>query len=63
MSWMDGFIGKVGGCMGEVWRLGVLMGGGFMVFGGIGCWGIIGGVMIGMIGMCLVFNVMGWERN
>ncbi len=63
ITWMDAFIGKLPGSIGEVSTLALLIGGAFIVFARIASWRIIAGVMIGMIAMSSLFNFIGSDTN
>lgn len=63
ITWMDAFIGKLPGSIGEVSTLVLLIGGAFIVFARIASWRIIAGVMIGMIAMSSLFNFIGSDTN
>lgn len=63
ITWMDAFIGKLSGSIGEVSTLALLIGGAFIVFARIASWRIIAGVMIGMIAMSSLFNFIGSDTN
>lgn len=63
ITWMDAFIGKLPGSIGEVSTLALLIGGAFIVFARIASWRIIVGVMIGMIAMSSLFNFIGSDTN
>jgi Na+-transporting NADH:ubiquinone oxidoreductase subunit B len=59
ISWWDSFIGLVPGSIGETSTLAILIGGSFLLFAKIANWRIVAGVMIGMVGMSLLFNMVG----
>lgn len=61
--WMDVFIGNILGLIGEVFILVFMIGVVFIVYMGIVLWCIIGGVMIGMILLLILFNVIGLDIN
>lgn len=63
ITWMNAFIGKLPGSIGEVSTLALLIGGAFIVFARIASWRIIAGVMIGMIAMSSLFNFIGSDTN
>lgn len=63
VTWMDAFLGRIQGSLGETSALACLLGGAFIVYTGVASWRIIGGVMLGMIGTALVFNAIGSESN
>ncbi|PIE01289.1 MAG: NADH:ubiquinone reductase (Na(+)-transporting) subunit B [Thiothrix nivea] len=59
ISWWDSFIGLVPGSIGETSTLAILLGGSFLLFARIASWRIVAGVMIGMFGTSLLFNMLG----
>jgi len=63
MTWMDAFLGKMQGSMGEVSTLAILIGGAFIVYQRIASWRIILGVFFGMVATSLLFNVIGSDSN
>ncbi len=63
ITWMDAFVGTIQGSVGEVSTLAILIGGGLLVFFRIAAWRIVAGVMVGMIGMSLLFNLIGSDTN
>jgi len=63
LTWTDAFIGNMPGSVGEVSTIAILIGGGILLVSKIASWRIVAGVMIGMVGMSLVFNSIGSETN
>ncbi len=63
ITWMDAFIGNIAGSVGEVSTLAILIGGAALMFLKIAAWRIVAGVMVGMIGMSLLFNLIGSDTN
>ncbi|GAB6259810.1 NADH:ubiquinone reductase (Na(+)-transporting) subunit B [Photobacterium sp. CCB-ST2H9] len=63
ISWMDAFIGRIPGSIGEVSTLFILIGGAFIVYLGIASWRIIAGTLIGMVAAATLFNIIGSETN
>ncbi|MBD8511782.1 NADH:ubiquinone reductase (Na(+)-transporting) subunit B [Photobacterium sp. WH77] len=63
VSWMDAFIGRIPGSIGEVSTLFILIGGAFIVYLGIASWRIIAGTMIGMVAAATLFNIIGSDTN
>nr|CAA6829771.1 MAG: Na(+)-translocating NADH-quinone reductase subunit B (EC [uncultured Thiotrichaceae bacterium] len=59
LTWWDSFIGFMPGSIGETSTLAILLGGSFLLFAKIASWRIVAGVMIGMVGMSLLFNMFG----
>ncbi len=59
ITWWDSFLGFVPGSIGETSTLAILLGGSFLLFARIANWRIVAGVMIGMVGMSLLFNMVG----
>jgi Na+-transporting NADH:ubiquinone oxidoreductase subunit B len=62
-SWWDSFIGLVPGSMGETSVLAALIGAFILIASGIGSWRIMLSIIVGMVGMSLVFNVIGSSTN
>ncbi|WP_373079435.1 NADH:ubiquinone reductase (Na(+)-transporting) subunit B [Zhongshania sp.] len=58
MTWMDAFLGNMHGSMGEVSTLAIFLGGGVLLWTGIASWRIVVGVLIGMVGLSMLFNSM-----
>nr|WP_242521713.1 NADH:ubiquinone reductase (Na(+)-transporting) subunit B [Motiliproteus sp. SC1-56] len=63
ITWMDAFMGNIQGSVGETSTLALLIGGGLLMFFKIAAWRIVAGVMVGMIGMTLLFNLIGSDTN
>lgn len=63
VSWMDAFLGKIPGSIGEVSTLMILIGGAVILFGRVASWRIVAGVMIGMIATATLFNFIGSDTN
>ncbi|WP_341645584.1 NADH:ubiquinone reductase (Na(+)-transporting) subunit B [Thauera sp. SDU_THAU2] len=63
LTWWDAFLGNMQGSMGETSTLAILIGGAFLLVAKIASWRIVAGVMIGMIGMSLLFNAIGSASN
>jgi len=63
LSWMDAFLGFMQGSVGETSTLAILIGGIVLLVMKIASYRIVGGVMIGMIAMSLVFNAIGSATN
>lgn len=63
VTWTDAFVGSIQGSLGETSTLACLLGGLFIVYTGVASWRIIAGVMAGMIGTALLFNVGGSDVN
>ena len=59
LTWLDAFIGKELGSVGETSALAIFLGGAVLLFMGIASWRIVLGVMLGMVAMSLVFNHFG----
>lgn len=62
-SWWDSFIGLIPGSMGETSTLAVLIGAVILIVSRIGSWRIMLSIVIGMVGMSLLFNVIGSSTN
>lgn len=63
MTWMDAFIGRMQGSVGEVSTLAILIGGAILMIMRIASWRIVAGVMLGMVSMALLFNTVGSDSN
>ena len=63
ITWMDAFIGKVHGSVGETSTLAIFIGGAVLLIMRIAAWRIVAGVMIGMIALISLFNVLGSDTN
>lgn len=63
VTWMDAFIGRIPGSIGEVSTLFILLGGAMIVFMRIASWRIILGTLIGMIATATLFNIIGSDSN
>lgn len=63
VTWLDAFLGKVPGSMGETSVLACLLGAGILILTGIGSWRVMAGVVAGSLGMTLILNGMGSETN
>lgn len=59
LTWLDAFIGREMGSIGETSTLAIFIGGAVLLFMGIASWRIVLGVMLGMLVMSLVFNTCG----
>ena len=63
ITWMDAFIGKVHGSVGETSTLAIFIGGAVLLIMRIAAWRIVAGVMIGMIALSSLFNLLGSDTN
>ncbi|AQZ95605.1 NADH:ubiquinone reductase (Na(+)-transporting) subunit B [Halopseudomonas phragmitis] len=63
ITWWDAFFGNMQGSIGEVSTLAIFLGGAILLLTKIASWRIVAGVMIGMIGMSLLFNTIGSTSN
>jgi len=63
LSWTDAFMGIMPGSMGETSTLAIFIGGLVLLVMKIAAWRIVAGVMIGMIGISLLFNAIGSDTN
>jgi len=59
ITWMDAFLGNIQGSIGETSTLAILIGAVFLLWTGIASWRIMLGVLLGMIGTTLLFNMGG----
>jgi Na+-transporting NADH:ubiquinone oxidoreductase subunit B len=62
-TWWNAFIGLMPGSLGETSTLACLIGAAFLIYTGVGSWRIILGVLLGMVGASLLFNVVGSDTN
>jgi Na+-transporting NADH:ubiquinone oxidoreductase subunit B len=63
VTWMDAFIGNIQGSVGETSTLAIALGGSVLLVMGIASLRIVTGVMLGMVGLSLLFNVIGSDTN
>ena len=62
-TWMDAFLGKMQGSVGETSTLAIFIGGAILLITKTASWRIMAGVMLGMIATALMFNSIGSETN
>ncbi|OUS10142.1 NADH:ubiquinone reductase (Na(+)-transporting) subunit B, partial [Gammaproteobacteria bacterium 53_120_T64] len=58
MTWMDAFIGRIPGSVGEVSTLAIFIGGALLLIARIASWRIMLGVMLGMFAVSTIFNMI-----
>ena len=63
LTWMDAFLGRMPGSVGEVSTLAIFMGGALLLYTRIASWRIILGVMVGMFALSTLFNIIGSDTN
>ncbi|MCI5105869.1 MAG: NADH:ubiquinone reductase (Na(+)-transporting) subunit B [Pseudomonadales bacterium] len=63
LTWMDAFLGQMQGSIGETSTLAILMGACLLLLTRIASWRIMLGVFLGMVGMSLLFNMIGSDTN
>lgn len=63
LSWMDAFLGKMQGSVGETSTLALIIGGGALLVMRIAAWRIVAGVLIGSLIMTMIFNAIGSDTN
>ena len=63
ITWMDAFIGKVHGSVGETSTLAIFIGGAVLLIMRIASWRIVAGVMVGMVALSTLFNMLGSDTN
>ena len=63
LSWMAAFIGTMQGSIGDTSTLAIFIGGAVLLLTKIASWRIVAGVMIGMVGLSMLFNAIGSETN
>lgn len=61
--WWDAFLGFIPGSMGETSTLACLIGAAILIFTGVGSWRIMLSILLGMVGMSLLFNLVGSTTN
>ncbi|WP_113906536.1 NADH:ubiquinone reductase (Na(+)-transporting) subunit B [Aliidiomarina celeris] len=62
-TWMDAFLGRIPGSVGEVSTLAIAIGGLALIYFRIASWRIVGGVFIGMVVFSGLLNLIGSETN
>ena len=62
-TWMDAFLGKMQGSVGETSTLAIFIGGAILLITKTASWRIMAGGMLGMIGTAMMFNSIGSETN
>lgn len=62
-TWNQAFIGYIPGSMGETSTLAILIGGLYLLYTKIASWRIVAGVLLGTIGLSLLFNLIGSDTN
>lgn len=62
-TWSQAFIGQIPGSMGETSTLAILIGGLYLLWTKIASWRIVAGVLLGTIGLSLLFNLIGSDTN
>jgi len=62
-TWSQAFIGQIPGSMGETSTLAIMIGGLYLLWTKIASWRIVAGVLLGTIGLSLLFNVIGSDTN
>ncbi|MCC5855512.1 MAG: NADH:ubiquinone reductase (Na(+)-transporting) subunit B [Idiomarina sp.] len=62
-SWMDAFIGRIPGSVGEVSTVAVMLGGLALIYFRIASWRIVGGVFVGMVAFSGLLNLIGSDTN
>ncbi len=63
ISWLDAFFGFLPGAMGETSTLAILIGAAFLLYTGIASWRIMLGMLLGMVGLAMLFNFFGSDAN
>lgn len=63
LSWVDAFIGKMPGSIGEVSTLAIFIGAAVLLVMKIASWRIMLGVMLGMMALSTLFNWLGSSSN
>ncbi len=63
ITWMQAFIGTVPGSLGETSALACLLGAIFLIYTRIASWRIMLGVVLGLFGTTVLFNLVGSDTN
>jgi Na+-transporting NADH:ubiquinone oxidoreductase subunit B len=63
LTWMDAFIGRMQGSIGETSTLAILIGAVILLVTRIASWRIMAGVMLGMIAFSTLLNLIGSQTN
>ena len=63
VAWNDAFVGFIPGSMGETSAVACMLGAAYLLFTGIASWRVMLSMVLGMVGMSLVFNMIGSEGN
>lgn len=63
ITWVDAFMGRIPGSMGETSTLACIIGAGILIVMGIGSWRIMLGGVVGSLAIALLLNSMGSETN
>lgn len=63
VTWMDAFIGRIPGSVGEVSTVAVAIGGLALIYFRLASWRIVAGVMLGMAGFATILNLVGSDTN
>lgn len=63
LTWLDAFVGREQGSIGEVSALAIFIGGALLLGMRIASWRIVLGVMAGMMALSILFNLIGSDSN
>lgn len=63
LNWMDAFLGRIPGSMGEVSTLACLLGAALLIVTGVGSWRTMLGILIGSLAVTLLLNAVGSDTN
>ncbi|MCL4117853.1 UNVERIFIED_CONTAM: hypothetical protein GTU68_005043 [Idotea baltica] len=63
ITWSEAFLGTIHGAIGETSTLAIMIGGGVLLLTKIASWRVVAGVFLGMLGLSLLFNVIGSTTN
>jgi Na+-transporting NADH:ubiquinone oxidoreductase subunit B len=61
ITWAQAFLGHIQGSLGETSTLACLLGAGFLIVTRVASWRIMTGVLLGMVGTALLFNLAGQQ--
>jgi len=63
LTWMDAFLGREQGSIGETSALAIMIGGALLLYTRIASWRIMAGVFLGMVAFSTLLNVAGSDTN
>ena len=63
ITWWDAFAGDIQGSLGSTSTLAILLGAAFLLYTRVASWRIMAGCVGGLVGITLLFNLIGSETN